>query len=114
MDDQQPGAGPQQEKPRLAAVLAESLRGVVIDDRDQATALLAMRYAEAIDEDPYLLGTLGSKLMTALAALQLTPASRGTTGGVAPPKDPAVKALEELRGEADEVAKQREKRPRSR
>jgi hypothetical protein len=92
------------EPPTLAGELATALKALQVDERDRPTVLLAMRYAAAIDRDSDLLDSLGSKLMTALVQLQLTPASRNTAGAGAQPKSPAVAALDELRAKRQQRA----------
>lgn len=74
-----------------------------LDARDQACAELALLYARNIDNrdqwedklrDP--LAELGPKLLSALAALKMTPAARSAAmGGAAAP--PAGSKLDELR-----------------
>jgi hypothetical protein len=93
--------------PTLTGELAKALKGVVVDDRDRPAVLLAMKYAKAIDGDSDLLETLGSRFMTALQQLQLTPASRGAAGAGAPSRSPAEEALKAMR---DEVAAKRRQR----
>lgn len=73
-----------------------------LDTRDRAVADLALKYAAAIDDpeawadkqrDP--LAELGAKLLTALTALQMTPAARASAMKAAP--GPSASPLDELR-----------------
>lgn len=88
-----------------------------LDARDQATADLALLYAQAIDDsgdwqdrqrDP--LAELGPKLLAALTALQMTPAARKAA---VQGKDQQAKAGNPLDELCDEVAEQRAKRSSS-
>ena len=56
--------------------LDESLRGVELDQVDQAALALAKRYALRIDENSGELGKLGPLLLDSLRDLRMTPKSR--------------------------------------
>jgi hypothetical protein len=68
-----------------------------LDDRDRAVAALALGYAKQIDAGDVELLDAGPKLLSALTALQLTPAARAAAvkgaGGVEAKRSP----LDELR-----------------
>lgn len=64
----------------LYAVTLEALESASLLPQDKATSALALKYAVTIDMDPMALDSLGPKLLAALAALAMTPASRGAKG----------------------------------
>jgi hypothetical protein len=59
--------------------------------------LLAMSYAQAIDDDPALLPEMGPKLLAALVQLGLTPAARGKGGAPGVQRTAAGEAYDELK-----------------
>jgi len=62
----------------VASALNVALKAIKVAPADGASVALAVRLAQKIDEttDPGELGTLSARLLAALAALRMTPASR--------------------------------------
>lgn len=87
----------------LSPAVVQTLDALTLPDSDAALAVLARRYAEAIDsadDEAKALEGLGPKLLATLAALQATPAARSRVktegGGDAGPN--RLQALRDARG----------------
>jgi hypothetical protein len=83
------------EQTSLYRTTAQALESASLLPQDQAASALALKYAMAIDMDLMALDALGPKLLAALAALGMTPASRGAKGGNQD-AGPVVSKLDEL------------------
>ncbi len=82
----------------LAPAVAETIAALDLKPEDTAAALLARRYAKAIDDgDGDTLSWLGPKLLTVLEQLGATPAARAKAKGVKA-ADGKPNRLQQLRG----------------
>jgi hypothetical protein len=86
----------------ITQAVADALTDAQLLPRDDGAVALVMRYAAALDANPYdikLLSDLGPKLLAGLVALGMAPAGRGAKGGgqVAP----VASKLDELKARRD-------------
>lgn len=71
------------EQGQIERAVSEALKCAPTAPQDGGATALALRYARALDADPYgdALGDVGPKLLAVLSALGMTPAGRGVKGG---------------------------------
>jgi hypothetical protein len=90
------GRPPLAEEDRLAPAVEESIAALKLGEEHAAAAMIARRYAEAIDQardQAWALRWIGPNLLRALTELQATPASRPASRRPGPERPNQVQRL---------------------